>query len=146
MTGPAGDRLFTPEQVADQLGLHVRTVRRYIREGRLEAVQVGKRYRVPREALEAFAGISLEPSEPHGRVETDVATIVGIDDLDRTTADRLTTYLMASTGGRRDAEGPMRVETIYYPERRRLKIVCNGDLASTMSLLALINTLIEERK
>ena len=35
MTGAQADRLFTPEQVADQLGLHVRTVRRYIREGRL---------------------------------------------------------------------------------------------------------------
>ncbi len=142
MTGSTSDRLFTPEQVADQLGLHVRTVRRYIREGRLDAVQVGRRYRVTREALEAFAGVSLEAAAGPAQPATDVSSIVAVDDLDRDDAERVTTYLMASANGRHDRDAPVRVETIYYPDRRRLKVVCSGDLASTMALLALINDLI----
>ena len=143
MTGAQGDRLFTPEQVADQLGLHVRTVRRYIREGRLEAVRGGKRYRVTREALESFTGVSMTPGPAMSVPATDVSTIVAIDDVERDDAERLTTYLMASANGRPDREAPVRVETIYYPDRRRLKVVCSGDLASTMAVLALINDLIE---
>ena len=142
MTGASGDRLLTPEQVAEKLGLHVRTVRRYIREGRLDAVQVGKRYRVTREALESFTGVSMEAVTGKAQPATDVSSIVAVDDLDREAAERLTTYLMASASGRHDRDAPVRVETIYHPDRRRLKVVCSGDLASTMALLAVINDLI----
>lgn len=145
MSGAAGNLLFTPEQVADQLGLHVRTVRRYIREGRLEAVKMGKRYRVTREALESFSGVSLTREHTAGRPFTEVSTIVSIDDLTRDTADRLTTYVMSAAQGRNTEDGPLRVETIYYPERLRLKLICSGDLASTMAMLAMVNTLVENR-
>lgn len=142
MRGTAGDLLFTPEDVAEQLGLHVRTVRRYIREGQLEAVKVGKRYRVTREALERFAGISLASTPASTRPFTEVSTIVSVDDLTRESADRMTTLLMSSAQGRRSEAGPLKVETIYYPERRRLKVICNGDMAATLSMLALVNTLL----
>ena len=35
--------LYSVEQVAEHLGLHVRTVRNYVRDGRLKAVRIGKR-------------------------------------------------------------------------------------------------------
>jgi hypothetical protein len=47
--------------------------------------------------------------------------------------------------GRPDDRQPLRVETLFYPERSRLKIVIHGDLATTMAILALINTLIGRR-
>ena len=49
------------DQVAEQLGLHVRTVRRYVRHGRLRAVRIGKQYRVAREALDALTGRDATP-------------------------------------------------------------------------------------
>lgn len=135
--------LFTPEQVAEQLGLHVKTVRRYIREGRLEAVKVGERYRVSRDALEAFTGVALDGDVAPARPATDVSTILVVDDLGRNDADRLTTLLVASAQGRK-SEQSLRVETSYDPQRERLKVLCNGDLAATMSLLALANAVLED--
>ena len=44
------------EQVAAQLGLHVRTVRNYVRDGRLKAVRIGKQYRIARADLDALTG------------------------------------------------------------------------------------------
>jgi excisionase family DNA binding protein len=44
------------EQVADMLGLHVKTVRAHVRDGRLKAVRIGKQYRIAREDLEALTG------------------------------------------------------------------------------------------
>ena len=38
--------LYSVEQVAEQLGLHVKTVRNYVRDGRLKAVRIGKQYRM----------------------------------------------------------------------------------------------------
>lgn len=147
MTRKSADLLLTPEQVAEQLGLHVRTVRRYIREGELEAVRVGKRYRVTPAALERFTGVALAAHGPEAgsrRAPTDVASIVQVDDLDQDAAERLTTLLMASAQGRRPAQSPLHLETVYSPERRRLKVVCNGEITATTALLALVNTLLQD--
>ncbi|MEW2439811.1 helix-turn-helix domain-containing protein, partial [Streptomyces caniferus] len=50
------DSLYSVEQVAERLGLHVRTIRNYVRDGRLPAVRIGKQYRIAHEDLEAFTG------------------------------------------------------------------------------------------
>ena len=56
--------LYSVEQVAERLGLHVKTVRSYVREGRLKAVRIGKQYRIAREDLEAMTGRPEPPPEP----------------------------------------------------------------------------------
>lgn len=46
---------YTPEQVAEKLQLSVRTVWKYIREGKLPASQMGqRRYRISDEQLDRF--------------------------------------------------------------------------------------------
>jgi excisionase family DNA binding protein len=46
--------VLTPEQVADYLQVRKDTVYRYIREGKLTAVRLGRSYRVPRENIDLF--------------------------------------------------------------------------------------------
>ena len=45
---------LTPKEVAGILRVSPRTVQRWVKEGRLRAVRVGKLWRIPREALEEF--------------------------------------------------------------------------------------------
>src|SRR6476646_11467429 len=90
--------LYSPEQVASLLGLHVRTVRNYVREGRLKAVRIGKQYRIAREDLEAITGrpasaLEREPVRRHRHVE--VSSIIEIDAVSPETASRV----MNSLGG-----------------------------------------------
>ena len=54
--------LYSVEQVAERLGLHVKTVRNYVREGRLKAVRIGKQYRIAREDLAAMTGRPEPPA------------------------------------------------------------------------------------
>ncbi len=44
------------EQVADLLGLHVKTVRGFVHDGRLKAVRIGKQYRISGEGVEISSG------------------------------------------------------------------------------------------
>ncbi|MFI8966026.1 helix-turn-helix domain-containing protein [Streptomyces sp. NPDC053493] len=146
-------RYYTVEQVADLLGLHVKTVRGYVREGRLPATRVGRQYRIVREDLEAFTGLPVpaaaEPAAPapHG----DASSIVQVDGVERHTADRLANAVMAMLLGRHgtegggDAEGRrdrLRVETVFDEERESLKFVILGDLGATADLLKVIDALI----
>ncbi len=50
----ANNNLLTPEQVAGILQVHVLTVYGYIRRGKLEAVRLGRSYRIIPEDLTRF--------------------------------------------------------------------------------------------
>ena len=59
--------LYSAEQIADLLNLHVRTVRNYVREGRLKAVRIGKQYRIAREDQPAGGQPDLQRSGGRGQ-------------------------------------------------------------------------------
>lgn len=144
MTG--SERLYSPQQVADLLGLHVRTVRRYLREGRLDAVRLGNRYRISHDALEAFSGRSFDaaaavPPAP----AIDVSSVVDLQPIDRDAADRLTTLLLAAVQQRPGDSGRLRLDVGYEPDRERLKVVASGPITSVSAVLALITTYSEQR-
>ncbi|MBQ1093622.1 helix-turn-helix domain-containing protein [Streptomyces sp. B93] len=138
--------LYSVEQVAERLGLHVRTVRKYVREGRLKAVKIGKQYRITHEDVEAFTGLPLpttarEPAVRHRRVE--VSSIVEIDAVDTGTAHRIATLLTAAPAGRDAGGPPLRVETVYDEERARMKVIVLGGPADTARLLEYVSMVAE---
>ncbi len=131
--------LFSVEQVAERLGLHVRTVRNYVRDGRLKAVRIGKQYRIARADLEALTGgpVPESPRASAGRVRrVQVATVVEIDAVARATADRVSNTVIAAAAG-------LRIQTIYDEERAHLKIVIFGDTETTAAMLHIVHTLLE---
>lgn len=141
MHSDATQRLLSPHEAAELLGLHVRTVRRYIREGRLDAVRVGNRYRISRESLEALLDGPLETShfEPsRGRPRADVSSVVDLQPIDENDAQRLTTLVLGAAGTG-DGEHPkLGVHLVHEPGRQRLRVVITGSVADTAALLALI--------
>ncbi len=130
--------LYSVEQVAERLGLHVRTVRAYIRDGRLKAVRLGKAYRIVRGDLEAFMGPAALSLAVRSRGHVEVSSIVEIEGLDREAAIRTTNVLLATANSRRPDDVPLRVETIYDEDRRRLQVILVGGLSITGDLLKLI--------
>ena len=136
------EELYSVEQVAERLGLHVRTVRNYIRDGKLTAVRIGKQYRIAREHLETLTGHPVAPQikvvdEGEGR-HVEVSSIVQVESIDFDLASRVTNALMAAANGRPDERDPLRIDTIYDRERARLKVILTGDLSTTASLLKFI--------
>ena len=135
--------LLSPQQVADMLGVHVRTVRNYVRDGRLPATRVGKQYRVAREDLAAFTGTEGVMTVRRQR-HVEVSSIVDVDAVDPETAMRITSGLTATANARpsRDRQR-LRVECLYDESRARLKVIVNGDLEAAGYLLKLIELYLE---
>jgi excisionase family DNA binding protein len=136
--------LYSVEQVAQLLGLHVRTVRNYVRAGRLKAFRIGKQYRIPREDLEALTGRPLAAGGARGTVlrrrHVEVSSVVHIEAVSPDEAARFTHVLIAAAKGRPDQSCPLRVETIYDAERARLKAILVGDPRDTSAMLDLLMT------
>jgi excisionase family DNA binding protein len=139
------NELYSVDQVAERLGLHVRTVRNYVRSGRLKAVRIGKQYRIARDSLEALTG-QPEPLATGGaaaRRHVEVSSIVEIDAIDAESAGRISTALMAGAKGGSDPHAPLRIDTIFDPHRARLKVILTGSLGATTSLLKFINAYLQ---
>ncbi|MEU7588521.1 helix-turn-helix domain-containing protein [Micromonospora sp. NPDC049230] len=132
--------MYSVEQVADRLGLHVRTVRGYIRSGRLRAVRIGKQYRIAARDLDALTGQASTPASVRGQAE--VSSIVQVDGVDRAAADRLGTLVLTSANTGHDQANPLRVQTVYDEERHRTKIIILGDPAATAELLHLLDAVL----
>jgi excisionase family DNA binding protein len=150
------EHMYSAEEAAQLLGLQVRTVRNYVREGLLPGVRIGKQYRIARADLEAFtAGGSTQEaplglqasSEPSKNAElvAEVSSVVQIDGIDQPAKDRLERTLAAATIGSEEDPGTMRVEPLYDGERRRLKLIFVGSVAQTAELLRIVDALTRER-
>ena len=138
--------LYSVEQVAAHLGLHVRTVRNYVLDGRLKAVRIGKQYRIARDDIEALTGRPMDAPvrdtvRRHRHI--DVSSIVEIDAIDPESVSRVTTLLMGAANGRRGGDEPLRVETIHDPERARLKVIIVGGYEASASLLRVLGAIVE---
>ena len=134
--------LYSVEQVADLLNLHVKTVRNYVREGRLKAVRIGKQYRISGEDLAALTGrpvASFRPEPVRRTRHVEVSSIVEIDAVSPETANRLTVAMMAG------AEG-LRIEAIYNRERGHMKIILVGSMERNAAYFKLITAILEAEK
>jgi excisionase family DNA binding protein len=127
---------YSLEDVADRLGLHVRTVRNYVREGRLGAVRIGKQYRVSHADLQALTG---GPSPSGGR-QVEVMSVIDVDGIDAAAAERLATFV---TGLPKPARAP-HVDVVHEPERDRLKVIVVGSVEANVELLRLVGAMAEE--
>ena len=140
--------LYSVEQVAQRLGLHVKTVRGYVRDGRLKAVRIGKQYRIAREDFEALLGShpgGLDPDTVRRRRHVEASCIVEIDAISPDDASRISNALLAGVKGKRDPDEPLRLETLYDEERGRLKVVVIGGLHASGSVLQMIRLLAEAK-
>ncbi|MEV0424502.1 helix-turn-helix domain-containing protein [Streptosporangium canum] len=137
------EEMYSVEQVADRLGLHVRTVRGYIRAGRLKAVRIGKQYRIAHADLEALTGRPQPAPARSGVARVEVSSIVQIDGIDRASADRLGTLVMAGANTSHDPAHPMRVQTVHDEDRDRMKIVILGGAAATAEVLHLLEAILD---
>ena len=142
----------TPEllsvfDIASRLKLHVKTVRSYVRDGRLKAVRIGKQYRISRADLEAFTGFPLpltegERAKRHRAVE--VSCVVGVDAISPEASKQVETSLVAFATRHSGSGETLRADTIYDQDIGHLKITLFGGPNGIAAALKLIAALLEK--
>src|SRR5277367_3671957 len=117
---------YTVADVARRLKLHVKTVLLYVRDGRLKATRIGKQYRVAKSDFDTFAGgLSIEAG-PRRTRHVEVSSIVEIDAISLETATRAVTHLQGALKGRAPDDAHAQLDTIYYEEIGRLKLIISA--------------------
>lgn len=130
------EEVYTVEQFAERLKLHPKTVLRFIREGRLRAMKVGRGYRILRSDLEAMTGVRPS-SAPRARLR--VTSVVDVPGLDAESAQRLSRQLTAARTASQAHAEPMSLDIAHDPIERRVKVILVGSPADTAAMLQLLD-------
>jgi excisionase family DNA binding protein len=140
------ENLYSLQQVAQRLGLHVRTIRSYVRTGRLQAVRIGKQYRVTREQLDALTGkhgVTSDQGSLERHTRAEASSVIQIDALSPELASRITALLLGAAGAPREENSSLRVDTLYDAARGNMKIIVIGNLSATESTFKMVAALLE---
>lgn len=139
--------MFSIEQIADRLGLHVKTVRNYVREGKLKAVRIGKQYRIAAADLAALTGQPLSAFQPESIRRSrhiEVSSVIEVSAASPELGTRITNLLLPAANSRSQGNETesLRVQTIYDPMRGQLKVILIGGLESTTSAMKLVTAVV----
>jgi excisionase family DNA binding protein len=129
-----GGPLCTVEEVAARLKLHVKTVQRFIREGRLPARRVGRGYRLLRADVERFAGMAAMAEPPAARV----TAIVDLPGVGEDAAKQWSRNMAAHVSGAAVSSRAAHVELVHDAQLAQLKILIVGTMAEIGAMLALV--------
>ena len=127
------EMVYSVAHAAERLGVHPKTLLRFIHEGRLRGTRIGKSWRILASDLDAFAGVPAAAAKV--REPPRVIAIADLPDITLEVSQRMATALQAILMGRRNEGRPIKLDTIYDPERSHLKVVIVADALDAAGLL-----------
>jgi excisionase family DNA binding protein len=140
------DDLYTVDQAAEFLRLHVKTVRGYVRDGRLEATRIGKSYRIARADLEAFAGVS--PPAPTRqavirRRQAHASTVIRVDAVSPELRDRVAGLISGIATTPSDTSERLHITVNYDEEHAIMTVILTSGLTSSAEILRLVSAVVD---
>jgi len=158
------NQFYTIDKIAEILGMHHKTIRKFITEGKLAASKVGKQWRISGHDLSLFIeknnvnikdkNISEEASIDfltNGEVkETEkqkinVSTVVDINDVDKEEYFRISNTLIAVMNCKDSKMGKSTINMKYDEKENRLRVLLWGNVSFIEEMLNSISMLVEQR-
>jgi len=121
-------KYYSVEETAKIVGMHPKTVARYIREGKLAANKVGKEWRISGHDLSVFVEGQVQTGETVGKTKAPirVSAVVDVPDVGKQAAMRIANTLTAASMGRGDDELAASVTTQYIENEHMLRVMLWG--------------------
>jgi excisionase family DNA binding protein len=165
------DTILSVEQVAEILNLHPRTIRTYVREGRLPAVKTGKQWRIRQVDLEAFTdgasrqkmaaqpdhetdplhprreteSIVIRETEPQPEQKIKVSAVADVQTVSRDEALRLSNSILAVFNSDDPDRSGARCDYLYYPETGKARFLFWGRAEFVSGILKLLSHISDEQ-
>lgn len=140
------EKWYSVEQVSEMLGLHPKTLRRYITEGKLRAGKVGKQYRISGHDLSVFVeGSGLHFNETDKQESfipsVDVSAVADITVRGRDEADRIERTLIAALNAKDASYGESSVSIQRSGGDNKMRVMLWGGASFIAAMLECICSL-----
>lgn len=159
------DKFYTIDEIAEMLGMHHKTIRKFIREGKLGANKVGKQWRISGHELSVFmeknnVNISNKKIDDEDSMEfsaTDeklhntkgkinVSTVVEVNEVNFDEHARISNTLIALMNCKDPDMGNSTINVKYYENEKKLRVILWGSIKFMEEMLNLISMLVEQTK
>ncbi|MCC0655968.1 helix-turn-helix domain-containing protein [Clostridioides sp. ES-S-0123-01] len=149
------EKFYTIDQVANILEMHHKTIRKFIKDGKLKANKVGKQWRVSQEDLNSFMDVKsenedkgiefrLNASENLASIpKVNVSIVVEINNISNNEYSRLSNLLLALTNNPTSISSGSTINLKYAENENRLRVMLWGDIKFIEEMLSSISLLIE---
>ena len=154
------EKFYTIDQIAEILGMHHKTIRKFITEGKLRANKVGKQWRISGHDLSLFMEDNNVNIKNNNKLESEkiefstgdvdsnnktskinVSTVIDINEVDIDEHKRISNMLLALMNSK---DSKIRNSTLtikYYKNNKNLKVMLWGDIEFTNAMLDFISTI-----
>lgn len=156
-------QFYTIDKVAEILGMHHKTIRKFITEGKLGANKVGKQWRISGHDLSVFMeknNVSINNKNTseessidfvtNGEVEDtvnqkiNVSSVVDIADVDIDEYNRISNTLIAIMNCKDPKMGKSTINMKYNDKAKRLRVMLWGKINFIEEMLSSISMLVEQ--
>ena len=144
------DTFYSVEELSHILNLHPKTVRRFIREGKIRGKKIGRAWKVHQDDLREFAHGELKTDEdktvrntqPPNRNRITVSAVVEVWEKEYEEASRISNSLIAMLNTKDPSWGETRYDLIYHPEIGKARFILYGTpafIGAVMNMFTIIN-------
>ena len=158
------NKFYTIDQVAEILGIHHKTVRKFIKEGKLNANKLGKQWRISPLDLERFTKVedSIDESEAISydeeielsnnelnfevKNEIKVSSVTDLEGIDSDEYSRISNMLLAVMNCKNDSLQKNTINIKYSKNVNRLRVMLWANINTTKEVLDVIEMLREDKK
>lgn len=157
------NQFYTIDKIAEILGMHHKTIRKFITEGTLSASKVGKQWRISGHDLGVFMeknNVNLSDKETseesnidfvtNGEVKdtvkqkVNVSTVVDINDIDKEEYFRISNTLIAVMNCKDSKMAKSTINMKYEEKVSRLRVLLWGNVSFIEEMLSAISMLVEQ--
>lgn len=157
------NKFYTVDQIAEILGMHHKTIRKFITEGKLRANKVGKQWRISGHDLSNFMEnnnvkvinktevdnekieFSTSEIDINERVnKINISTVVDINEVNMDEYRRISNMLLAVLNSKDSKLNNSTINMKYYQKENNLKVMLWGDLEFTKEILDFISILTQK--
>jgi len=146
------DKFYSVEQISQMLGMHAKTIQRYIREGKLRAAKIGKAWRVSEHDLSVFTeGTNRTPKQAATSVGKNpidkimVSSVVDIDVADKEEGNSITNMLTAALNNKPPEYGKSTMSAQFIEDENKLRIMLWGNIQFMKAMMWFFTNYIHER-
>lgn len=157
------NQFYTIDKIAEILGMHHKTIRKFITEGKLAASKVGKQWRISGHDLSIFMeknNVNINDKKlsedinidfvSNGEVKdlinekVNVSTVVDINDVDKDQYFRISNTLIAVMNCKDSKMSKSTINIKYDEKANRLKVLLWGSIGFIEDMLSSISMLVEQ--
>jgi len=165
------EKYYTIYEVADILGLHHKTIRGFISDGKLNAIKIGKQWRITKADLDNFMGKEnlskseevqdniqfhvdgkdLEVTGEKKDVDANfsrisISTVIDIKSMDKENFERISNTLLAVMNSKEEMFEHCTIHMKYEEQANQCKILLWGNAEYIKEIISMVTVLTEEKK